>query len=470
MDKKRSNSSQKRAELSRPEWLKNIALIGFVLAAIVTAFFAFRVVREKTATWNVTPLEGLAVPTAVSDLEDQLEDVINTGPVISGPTAPDWNGSSRVTILVVGLDYRDWELDTSAPRTDTMILLTFDPLTNTAGVLNIPRDLWVNIPDFGYGKINTAYQNGENAALPGGGPGLAMRTVEEFLGIKINYYAQVDFNTFADFVDFYKGVPYTPTEDLVMEMIGTESRLYLYAGENVTLTGPEAVALARFRGSAGGDFDRSKRQQDLLLGLIQQITEPKWLQYTLTHAGEIWDLFAGGIRTNMTLDEILGIGWKVKDIDPESIVMRAISPPDMVILAKSPDGLDILKPVTQEIRIVRDEVFTTSAIVNPGTVGADLVDLMRNEGATVAIYNGTGTAGLAGSTEEYFISLGINVVAVGNRGNNGNSTLNVYTSKPFTMQYISETMGIPATHIFYLNDPGVTVDIEIILGNDWSIP
>ncbi len=469
MENNRSNSGRRRTKPSGNDMLKKIALIGFVIAAIVTAYFAFRFVREKTSSWNVTPLDGLAVPTQSSNPDVEIEEG-ETGSVILAPQPPEWDGSSRVTILVVGLDYRDWEADSSAPRTDTMILLTFDPLTLTAGVLNIPRDLWVNIPNFGYGKINTAYQNGENAALPGGGPGLAMRTVEEFLGVKIDYFAQVDFNTFADFVDFYQGLPYTPQEDLVLEMIGTEARLYLYADESVTLSGPEAVAVARFRGSAGGDFDRSQRQQALLLGLIDQITSRYWLQYTLLHAGEIWDLFSNGIRTNMALDEILGIGWKVKDIDPDAIVMRSISPPEMVSLAKSPEGLDILKPITQAIRVVRDEVFTTTAVVNSGAVGDDIAELMKGETATVAVYNGTGIAGLAGSTEEYLRSLGFNIVAVGNSENNGNTTLNVFTNKPFTMQYLAEIMDISTTNIFYLNDPNVTVDIEVIIGNNWSIP
>jgi anionic cell wall polymer biosynthesis LytR-Cps2A-Psr (LCP) family protein len=59
-----------------------------------------------------------------------------------------------------------------------MILLTIDPLSKTAGMLSIPRDMWVNIPGFGYGRINTAYNLGAAYKLPGGGPALAMKTVE----------------------------------------------------------------------------------------------------------------------------------------------------------------------------------------------------------------------------------------------------------------------------------------------------
>ena len=106
----------------------------------------------------------------------------------------------------MGLDYRDWVSGEGPSRTDTMILFSLDPLTLTAGMLNIPRDLWVNIPGYGYGKINTAYYLGEANQLPGGGTGLAVKTVEQFLGVPINYYAQIDFSAFERFIDLIGGI------------------------------------------------------------------------------------------------------------------------------------------------------------------------------------------------------------------------------------------------------------------------
>ncbi len=94
----------------------------------------------------------------------------------------------------MGLDLRDTEGDDAAPRSDTMILLTMDPLNNTAAAIAIPRDMWVGVPGYGYYKINTAYRLGELNDLPGGGPALAVQTVEEFLGVPIDFYAQVGFS------------------------------------------------------------------------------------------------------------------------------------------------------------------------------------------------------------------------------------------------------------------------------------
>ncbi len=144
-------------------------------------------------------LQGTPVDpqSGIPENEPQLSDM---------PSIKPWDGAERVTILLLGLDYRDWGAAEKYSRSDTMILLTLDPLTNTAGILSIPRDMWVAIPGFKHGKINTAYYLGDAYQLPGGGPALAVKTVESFLGIPINYYAQIDFQSFVRFIDEIGGV------------------------------------------------------------------------------------------------------------------------------------------------------------------------------------------------------------------------------------------------------------------------
>ncbi len=87
-----------------------------------------------------------------------------------------------------------------------MIVLTIDPVSRTAGMLSIPRDMWVSIPGFNYNRINAAYTTGELFKLPGGGPALTIKTVEDFLGIPIQYYAQIDFTAFEKMIDDIGGI------------------------------------------------------------------------------------------------------------------------------------------------------------------------------------------------------------------------------------------------------------------------
>ena len=134
----------------------------------------------------------------------------------------------------MGLDHRDWEAGEGPPRTDSMILLTIDPINNTAGMLSIPRDLWVEVPGFGHQKINSAYQLGEGSRLPGGGPGLAVDTVEQFLGITINYYAQIDFGAFERFIDEIGGVKIEVKNKIKVQLIGEETVSFLTVGSHPT--------------------------------------------------------------------------------------------------------------------------------------------------------------------------------------------------------------------------------------------
>ena len=184
---KKVNSNRTGATAS----LRIALMVGFFFVALLAAFLTFVTVRDFVATWEITNLPGITVRDATPTPADgtaaePIEGIASSDPA-AGSTPPSWDGANRVTMLVMGLDYRDWEAGEGPPRTDTMILLTVDPVNRTAGMLSLPRDLWVNIPGFDYGRINTAYQLGEAYKVPGGGPQLAADTVEELLGIKVDY-------------------------------------------------------------------------------------------------------------------------------------------------------------------------------------------------------------------------------------------------------------------------------------------
>lgn len=161
--------------------------VGLVIAVVLYIFLSGFV-----SCWRLTALPGIPPSNCAGQTTGPV--ITPEGTPVAGATGmpttsapqvelpPPWDGASRVTILVIGLDYRDWITEQTASRSDTMILLTIDPVTKTAGMLSIPRDMWVNIPGFSYNKINTAFYLGELYHLPGGGPGMAMKTAENFLG------------------------------------------------------------------------------------------------------------------------------------------------------------------------------------------------------------------------------------------------------------------------------------------------
>ena len=152
------------------------------------------------------------------------------------------------------------------PRfSDTMILVTIDPISRNIGVLSIRRDLWVNVPGYDYNKINKAYFLGEAYDLPGGGPALAMETVEQFLGVPIQYYAEVNFDAFVKLIDEIDGVKLDIKERILIDPIGDDEPLYLEPGVQ-TLPGVYALSYARVRKTAGDDVARGSRQMEVDYG------------------------------------------------------------------------------------------------------------------------------------------------------------------------------------------------------------
>ncbi|TMB94303.1 MAG: hypothetical protein E6J42_11670 [Chloroflexi bacterium] len=134
-------------------------------------------------------------------------------PVDQEPDVAD--AQQRINILFLGLDLRRDESDDTPARTDTVFVLTIDPYSKTAGILSIPRDLAVDIPDGSGGvvndRINTAFERGE-MRKPGSGPGLAVETVEKMFkdeihqDVPIDYYVVLNFNNFIDIIDELDGI------------------------------------------------------------------------------------------------------------------------------------------------------------------------------------------------------------------------------------------------------------------------
>jgi LCP family protein required for cell wall assembly len=462
-------STPTKTEASRPKWLR-IALWGaFLTAALLTAYLTYIAVRDLTKSWEMTSLPGMTVkdatPTPGGATAGSVDVPLQPA---GGPTPPPWDGADRVSLLVMGLDYRDWEAGEGPPRTDTMILLTIDPINRTAGMISIPRDLWVSIPGYDYGRINTAYQLGEAFNHPGGGPALAAETVEQMLGVPINYYAQVDFEAFVRFIDEIGGVKVEVPEKIKVDPLGDGNTKWIQAGPQ-TLTGELALAYVRARKTEGGDFDRAMRQQQVILGIRRQILKFDLLTKLAPKAPVLYEELSSGIHTNLTLDQVIRLAWLAAQI-PKANIKQAVIGADQVAFAQSPDGdQEVLKPLTEKIRLLRDEIFTETGPVSPVAAELDLETLLREENARVAVLNGSYTTGLAARTAEFLQSQGINVAKVDNSDQYATNTeLTYYSGKPYTLKYLVELMKISPFRVRHFFDPANEVDISIIVGDDWA--
>jgi polyisoprenyl-teichoic acid--peptidoglycan teichoic acid transferase len=444
-------------------------LVIFLITLSATVYLTYSVVRNATAARdNLTTPPAFSLTAAPPGNQPEVN---ITAPLQSdnGPTPIPWDGANRVTILIMGLGACGDCLPGDPTQTDTMMLLTMDPVSRTAGILSIPRDLWVNIPGFDYGKINTAYYLGVLYDLPGGGPGLAVQTVEALLGVDINYYAQVDFSAFENFIDQIGGITVDVPYEQTVDPIGPHNTVTLPQGVQ-QMDGPVALAYARNRDTFGSDFDRADRQQQVVMAIRDQILSLGTLPKLITNAPTIYNNLHNGIHTNLNLKQTISLAWTASQI-PQENIKRGIIGPNETTRTFSPDGMDILLPDMDAVRAVRDQVFSTTSGVAPvATVYVSNPEELRQaENATVSVLNATTTAGLASQTTDYLQNLGINVTETGNAEEKSDTTVIIdYTGKPYTVQYLVELLNIQPNSIYSRYDPNSQTDISILLGTDWA--
>jgi LCP family protein required for cell wall assembly len=475
----------KNIKFGRP----SVGQIVFWVVVLIVTIAGFFVVRNLVTCWTITPLPGmtpsdcgtvtaggLTAPTMNEQGTPVAPVVEDLPPAITIPDSnlpPAWDGASRITVLLIGLDYRDWTAGEGAPRSDSMILLTIDPLSKTAGILSIPRDLWVNIPGFGYSRINTAYSSGEGSKLPGGGPELARKTVEQVIGVPIQYYAQIDFYTFVEFIDLIGGIEIYNDEELRLDPVGGgKDKIILKCCGPRKLNGEKALAYARFRKDKEGDIARAERQQKVILAIRDQVLSPENFPVLLGKAQQFYEEFSAGIKTNMPFDVALQLGVLAKDIPVESI-KRGVIDYTMVTLddvVLNGVNANIMKPMPDKIRVLRDEVFTSGGALSPLAAQGDPTALMQADGARVRILNGSFSPGLDVNTGNYLLTQGVQVTEVGSADRAyDQTTVILYSPKLYTLKYFQALFRIgSSTQILFSPDPAATVDIEVRLGNDWA--
>jgi LCP family protein required for cell wall assembly len=485
-------TDQKPDIASRPVDRKHpgrIQIVWWVLG-LVLAIALFLLVRGFVTCYSLTSLPGIP-PASCSGPQTSV--VINpqgtpvtvtaAAPTVAAPQAvlpSPWDGASRVNILIMGLDYRDVTdaanfANQGPARSDTMWLLTIDPITMTAGGVSIPRDLWVDIPGgFGYAKINTAYLEGELYKLPGGGPAEAMKTVSEFIGVPIQYYAVIQFSTFINAIDRLGGVEVCLPAAIDVGRYDQNGIDHLPAGCQ-TLNGIDTLGLVRNRYTANGDVDRSNRQKLVLQALLDKIKSPKNWATLVAQAPGLYQDLSKGLYTNLNLTDAIRLAALAREIPADKIDMKVIDY-TMMTDTVAPDGTDILRPFTDKIEVLRDEIFGGGEL-GPAATG-DETSLLKAENARVVVINGTGTAGLAAQTKDYLTSQGLNVIAAANTTDYpdryiapfpNRTILILHSGAPYAERYLINLMKFSSEGQVIVDfNPGAPEDILVGLGYDWA--
>jgi LCP family protein required for cell wall assembly len=234
-----------------------------------------------------------------------------------------WDGKERFTILLMGLDDRPGE--EGLCRTDTMMVVSIDPRSNRIGVLNIPRETYVEIPEQGLHQINLTCTIG-NLDTPGGGPKLAMQAIQYNFGIRVNTYMLVNFNAFISLIDHIGGVDVlveeTIDDPLYPDMNFGYDHFYIEAGQH-HLDGATALKYARSRHTSD-DIDRNYRQQKLLYAIRDRVINFDMVDELMIQAPSIWSDLENGIETELELQEIIQIALYAAEVPRQNITTQVI--------------------------------------------------------------------------------------------------------------------------------------------------
>ncbi|MDU4892205.1 MAG: LCP family protein [Clostridium sp.] len=216
-------------------------------------------------------------------------------------------------ILLLGTDQ---PTDSSEPiRSDTMMLLTIDPIHNKIKVSSFMRDSRVYIDGYGEDKLTHAYAYG--------GAQMTIKTFNENFGLNIEEFASVDFTTLPKIIDILGGVEIDITAEELNDVnnvifddnrANDKSNPYIQEPGLQTLSGNQALAYARNRSSEGGDYARTQRQRTVMEALFK-----KGLSTSVTSYPSLLSKILPYITTNMTSGDILNMGKNILSIGTKNL-------------------------------------------------------------------------------------------------------------------------------------------------------
>jgi LCP family protein required for cell wall assembly len=297
-----------------------VALVLLSHAAVANVAWSFYTAGSKIFT-NTTDAQVTPPPVSSENVAELP---------VATPVSTPITAQSRINVLFLGIDSS--ERRTHA-LTDTLLVVSVDPATGSAAMISFPRDI-ADFPLYSggtyHGKINALMTDAEKnrTRFPDGGVTTLTKELGYLLGVPIHYYAAINLDGFEAMVDRVGGVTIVSDSAIDDPNYGGWKQpgrigFHLSAGKH-TLDGENALAYVRSRKGAGNnDFERARRQQQLLIALEKKLSDPSMLP-------KLPQLLDDATRTITTsfppdrLSEMLAMG---RSIDDAKIVRKVLGPP-----------------------------------------------------------------------------------------------------------------------------------------------
>jgi polyisoprenyl-teichoic acid--peptidoglycan teichoic acid transferase len=244
--------------------------VSVLLVAVIGAGLLYAATIDRSVTRNIN--RGVELPTDPSSVRPPKE-AQETG---------------TLNYVLLGSDSRDPGNEGNG-RSDTMMLVHLNAKRTKAYIVSFPRDMYVNIPGYGKNKIN--------AAFAFGGAPLAVRTLENLTGVRMDHVVLIDFEGFIRLTEDLRGV--TVTNKTAFTSHGFD-----YPKGKITIAGEEALWFVRERHQLpGGDLDRAENQRNVIKAIVQKGLSAKVISDPAT-----FTTFIGNVAKHLTVDNELSDG------------------------------------------------------------------------------------------------------------------------------------------------------------------
>jgi LCP family protein required for cell wall assembly len=380
-----------------PGWLLvGAPAVVAVAGAVVTAYLAFGHHLALKIVGLVVVTVVLAVPGfalgwtngTLGDMGDRSTEVQAVVKHVRKKLQPPLPGEA-LNILLLGSDKRPED----PGRADTLLLVRLDPDTKSITMLSFPRDLYVELPGYGYDKINAAY--------PYGGAALCVETVGQLTGLPIHHFMEVDFGGFWHVVNILGGV-YYPVDRRYYNPESSSWKSIDIAPGYQLLKGHDALDFVRYRHDARGDFSRMERQQTFLKELQRQSGRwnKDWKKVT-----KLLTAVTGEVTSDLdSLEALLPLASLTLTLNTSNV--------HMVRLEGSSQMMGDASYVVASDYEVQAAVTEFSNPTQAPVSGSGKV--MPKKAYRVRVFNGSGVQGIAAATSGELRELGYNAKGVGN--------------------------------------------------------
>ena len=427
--------------------ISKILLFIFLAAAAAAAAFFYELVSVSGAIFS----EGKS--SKISMVKQFSEMIISPVEKLAGEE------DGQINILLLGCG---GEGHNGGQLTDTIMIASLRPDTDEAALLSIPRDLYVEVEGTDIrSKINAVKVMGDNSARHNGFQ-LLKQVVEDVSGLPIDYYVQLDFQGFIKVIDSVGGIDVYLENDIndpaYPDFNNGYDPFYIKKGWH-HLDGAVALKVARSRHSTMGDFDRIKRQQEVIKAFRQKIYE-RYASADLGAFTEILSSVSGNLITDIEPKEIPRFYGIVKDIKSSDITATTVD--TKTYLTKINVGLGYSLTA-------KDGDY--SAI---NELGANLFDMeisekekvaILSEGALIAIENSSGSPDTANVVAGDLEGFGLRIISSTNVTGENLSGVTVYykkdADKPKTLEFLMKRFSAKPE---IRENPDSRADFTIVLG------